>query len=104
MSDCQCKPDLSAQAVPEHVRLLNLELFQKSRRVIRHLLASKRTSNVGGAPVSLQVNGNHLSALGECRIDVCRHESTVKQYKRSARAVNLVIHFEIAHRSVFALD
>ena len=87
--------DAAAQRVAHEVRLLEPEVLDEGRDVVGHQLDADRPVDVRRPPMPLQVDGDHLVALGERRQDRPEHlagpEPAVEQDQGPPRAMRLVV-------------
>ena len=108
MPDRQLQPDAAAHAIADDVGLTDAEVLHQRGDVVRHLLVLQGAIDVGGAAVSLQIDGDDLPALGQVRQQrlhgAGRHVGAVEQHDGdTAAAVDLVVHIEPVHRRVAGL-
>jgi hypothetical protein len=61
----QVEGDAAAHAEPEDVRLRHLQVLQQADDVGRQVGTGERSVDVVGAPVSLEVGGDHLPTGGQ---------------------------------------
>jgi hypothetical protein len=99
--------DGSTGAEAEDVGLLHTELPQQRRGVGRHLLDAQRPVDIGGVPVCLLLDGDHPPVPGQRRDEIAEVRADARQRAvqehegpGGLRAVDLVVHLEIADRGV----
>ena len=57
--------DAAAQRVAHDVGLFDPQMLDQGGDVVSHQLEAQRAIDVGGAPMGLQIDGDHLPVLGE---------------------------------------
>ena len=80
----------AAKAEAEHVGLADAEVVQQRGHVTGQVAQVDVPVDVGGAPVSLQLGGDHLAVGGQLGPDVAErqvdgHQPAVQQHERPAR-------------------
>ena len=102
MAYAELERDPGAHAVADHVGLLEPELPDQARHVVGHLLVGDLAVDVARAPVALHLGHDHLSVLRETLAQrpegLHDHVGAVEQHERRSRAVDLVVHLELADR------
>ncbi len=94
--------DASAQAVAENISVCDAKLAECGGCVVGHLLHGQWAINIGGMPMRLLFEGDHLPGFGQRRPQRAergssgRH-SAMQQRQRLPRAMDLVIHMEAIH-------
>ncbi len=73
MLDGDAQGDPAAERVTHSVGLLDPEMLYQRSDVVGHRLEAHRAVDIRGAPVRLQVNGNHPPSLGKQRHDLAEH-------------------------------
>jgi hypothetical protein len=98
MTDRDLPSHASAMRVAAEIRLLNPELFDQRRGIIRHLLERQRLTPQRRVLVPLQFDRDHLPGLRQRCHQRChqpdRHQSAVQDHQRLSGTMNLVVELE----------
>ena len=96
----------AAERIAHDVGGCETQVLDQGGDVVGHQRDAQGAIDVGRAPMALQVDGDHLAALGERREVGAKHldgaETAVQQDERSARAVALVVQLDAVHVGVMA--
>jgi len=73
VTDRQLQAGGAAHAVADNVGVVDLKVTDQGRRVVGHLLVRERPIDVGGMPMSLQLDRDHPPGLGQPGQDRAHH-------------------------------
>ena len=72
---CRVERHPTTERVADNVRLVETQVVDECADVISHQAYVDRSINISGSAMALQVDGDDLVALGECRKDRTEHLS-----------------------------
>jgi len=104
MADGSAHGDAAADRVAHNVGLREPKMLDQRGDVVGHRFVTQWAVDIGGAPVSLQIDGNHFPVLRKRRHDVAEYfgsgQPAVQQDQRLSRTVDFVIQIEAVYGSV----
>ncbi len=109
----KAKSDLQGNGAPrtiaEEVGLLDVEMAQESGGILRPLLDTEGTINVGCMPMSLLLDRDNPPRRGKLRQHLAERgansrEIAVQQHQRPTASVDFVVHLQTVHGNIATLD
>jgi hypothetical protein len=101
-AELQCHA--AAEAVAVDVGLFDPQVPQQPGGVVGELLVGERAVDVGGVPMALELDGDHLAVLGQRRDETAQqldgHVRARQHDQRVPLPVDLVVHVQPVDRGV----
>src|SRR4051812_43669017 len=98
MPQRELERDTSAEAVSVDIAPVEAEHVEQRSNIVGELLVGEATLDVGGVPMALELDGDHLMVSGESRDEIShqlhRHERAGQEHEWRAGAVAFVVHLE----------